>query len=196
MARLSVRFTPDASTSSTTAAPSARACSSVSPALLAVEPAGLGLAGVWGAQALLMAGRAATLGARYMSPEGPLPPAAITAGTAAPLGLGVGSSVGEGSDDGSGDGASDSNGSSGSGLEGAGEGGEGALMGGRGRCGHVSDADASSERGEGSARGDMLHGEEEEEEEENEVAGGGSPGEMPGSLRREWAESVAAAECL
>ena len=164
-------------------------------ALLAVEPAGLGLAGVWGAQALLMAGRAATLGARYMSPEGPLPPAAITAGTAAPLGLGVGSSVGEGSDDGSGDGASDSNGSSGSGLEGAGEGGEGALMGGRGRCGHVSDADASSERGEGSTRGDLLHGEEEEEE-ENEVAGGGSPGEMPGSLRREWAESVAAAECL
>ncbi|GAX78362.1 hypothetical protein CEUSTIGMA_g5804.t1 [Chlamydomonas eustigma] len=43
-------------------------------ALLMVEPAGLGLAGVWQAQAILMLGRAATLGFRYMSPDGPLPP--------------------------------------------------------------------------------------------------------------------------
>ena len=30
--------------------------------------------GVWGAQALLMAGRAATLGYRYGDPKGPMPP--------------------------------------------------------------------------------------------------------------------------
>ena len=32
------------------------------------------LSGVWGAQALLMAGRALTLGFRYMDPKGPMPP--------------------------------------------------------------------------------------------------------------------------
>lgn len=42
--------------------------------LLSVEPLQLGLAGVWGAQVVLMAGRAATLGARYWSESGPLPP--------------------------------------------------------------------------------------------------------------------------
>ena len=42
--------------------------------LLAAEPMGLGLEGVWGALAVLMAGRLATLAFRYQSPTGPLPP--------------------------------------------------------------------------------------------------------------------------
>ncbi|GAX77302.1 hypothetical protein CEUSTIGMA_g4748.t1 [Chlamydomonas eustigma] len=41
--------------------------------LLMVESAGLGLAGVWHAQAVLMLGRVTTLGFRYTSPEGRLP---------------------------------------------------------------------------------------------------------------------------
>ena len=45
-------------------------------ALLSVEPLGSGLQGVWVAQALLMAGRATTLGYRYSSEAGPLPPSA------------------------------------------------------------------------------------------------------------------------
>lgn len=42
--------------------------------LLSVEPLGLGLEGVWGALALLMVSRLATLAWRYQSPSGPLPP--------------------------------------------------------------------------------------------------------------------------
>lgn len=42
--------------------------------LMGVEPMELGLTGVWGALAVLMAGRLATLVWRYQSPNGPLPP--------------------------------------------------------------------------------------------------------------------------
>jgi MATE family multidrug resistance protein len=42
--------------------------------LMGVEPMELGLTGVWGALAVLMTGRLATLVWRYQSPNGPLPP--------------------------------------------------------------------------------------------------------------------------
>ncbi|GAB4812989.1 hypothetical protein N2152v2_000035 [Parachlorella kessleri] len=42
--------------------------------LLGVEPLGLGLEGVWGAMAVLMVSRMATLAWRYQDPSGPLPP--------------------------------------------------------------------------------------------------------------------------
>lgn len=42
--------------------------------LLMVEPSGTGLDGVWMALAVLMVGRLATLGWRFQSEEGPLPP--------------------------------------------------------------------------------------------------------------------------
>lgn len=42
--------------------------------LLMVEPSGTGLEGVWAALAVLMVGRLATLGWRFQSEEGPLPP--------------------------------------------------------------------------------------------------------------------------
>jgi hypothetical protein len=54
------------------------ASGSAAALLLAVEPLNLGLSGVWGAQALLMVGRLVTLGHRYMSPQGPLPPGKIS----------------------------------------------------------------------------------------------------------------------
>jgi len=50
------------------------AAGSAAGLLLAVEPLQLGLPGVWVAQAVLMAGRLATLGLRYQSSSGPLPP--------------------------------------------------------------------------------------------------------------------------
>ncbi len=46
--------------------------------LMGVEPMELGLTGVWGALAVLMTGRLATLVWRYQSPNGPLPPSAIS----------------------------------------------------------------------------------------------------------------------
>lgn len=42
--------------------------------LMMVEPAGWGLDGVWWSLAVLMLARAATLGWRYQSADGPLPP--------------------------------------------------------------------------------------------------------------------------
>ncbi|KAG1676823.1 hypothetical protein FOA52_010332 [Chlamydomonas sp. UWO 241] len=48
--------------------------------LLAVEPLGLGLNGVWAMCSLLMAMRLLTLGVRYASEDGPLPPSAAAAG--------------------------------------------------------------------------------------------------------------------
>lgn len=42
--------------------------------LVMVEPSGTGLEGVWAALAVLMVGRLATLGWRYNSADGPLPP--------------------------------------------------------------------------------------------------------------------------
>lgn len=48
--------------------------------LVGVEPMELGLTGVWGALALLMAGRLVTLVWRYQSPKGPLPPYILSAG--------------------------------------------------------------------------------------------------------------------
>jgi hypothetical protein len=42
--------------------------------LVMVEPSGTGLEGVWAALAVLMAGRLATLGWRFQSADGPLPP--------------------------------------------------------------------------------------------------------------------------
>lgn len=44
--------------------------------LLMVEPSGTGLEGVWAALAVLMVGRLATLGWRFQSEQGPLPPSA------------------------------------------------------------------------------------------------------------------------
>lgn len=42
--------------------------------LMMVEPSGTGLQGVWAALAVLMVGRLATLGWRFQSEKGPLPP--------------------------------------------------------------------------------------------------------------------------
>jgi len=42
--------------------------------LVMVEPSGTGLEGVWAALAVLMVGRLATLGWRFQSADGPLPP--------------------------------------------------------------------------------------------------------------------------
>jgi hypothetical protein len=45
--------------------------------LVMVEPSGTGLEGVWAALAVLMVGRLATLGWRFQSADGPLPPTAL-----------------------------------------------------------------------------------------------------------------------
>lgn len=45
--------------------------------LVMVEPSGTGLEGVWAALAVLMVGRLATLGWRFQSADGPLPPTVL-----------------------------------------------------------------------------------------------------------------------
>lgn len=45
--------------------------------LVMVEPSGTGLEGVWAALAMLMVGRLATLGWRFQSADGPLPPTVL-----------------------------------------------------------------------------------------------------------------------
>eukprot|EP00798_Chlamydomonas_sp_ICE-L_P016327 gene16328-22517_t len=52
----------------------ALASSSTAVLLLAIEPLGLGLEGVWEALAVLMVGRVTTLTYRYQMADGPLPP--------------------------------------------------------------------------------------------------------------------------